>query len=169
MIEAAREGDVDGAFIWGPVAEPELDSRPMFRKELALVAAAQVDSIKALLGSVDVRIRVLGAGCSYRQRLAALFVRLGVPSPRMPEFGTLEAIFACAGARFASRCCHASWPKEPVLQPVCPLSHRRRDGAVNGREGESCAGLRIELNRVAFPMMPIEPWSARLEQRRNLL
>jgi DNA-binding transcriptional LysR family regulator len=98
LIEAVREGSVDGAFVCGPVVDPELDSRPMFREELVLVAAAGVDSIDGLVASGDVRILVLRAGCSYRQRLEALLARLGVPAPRMLEFGTLEAIFACAGA-----------------------------------------------------------------------
>ena len=98
LIEAVREGSVDGAFVCGPVVDPELDSRPMFCEELVLVAAAGVDSIDDLVASGGVRILVLRAGCSYRQRLEALLARLGVPAPRMLEFGTLEAIFACAGA-----------------------------------------------------------------------
>lgn len=98
LIDAVREGGVDGAFVCGPVADPELDSRPMFREELALVGASTVDSIEAIVGGGDVRIVVLRAGCSYRQRLEALLARLGVPAPRLLEFGTLEAIFACAGA-----------------------------------------------------------------------
>ena len=98
LVEAVRKGTVDGAFVCGPVADPELDSRSMFTEELALVAAPGVDSIERLLGSGEVKILVLRAGCSYRQRLEALLARLGVPTPRMLEFGTLEAIYACAGA-----------------------------------------------------------------------
>ncbi len=98
LVEAVRKGTVDGAFVCGPVVEPELDSRSMFTEELALVAAPGVDSIERLLGSGEVKILVLRAGCSYRQRLEALLARLGVPTPRMLEFGTLEAIYACAGA-----------------------------------------------------------------------
>ena len=62
------------------------------------MAAPGVDSIERLLGSGEVKILVLRAGCSYRQRLEALLARLDVPTPRMLEFGTLEAIYACAGA-----------------------------------------------------------------------
>lgn len=98
LIEAVREGSVDGAFVCGPVVDPELDWRPMFREELALVAAAGVESIERLVSWGDVRVLVLRAGCSYRQRLEALLARLGVAAPRVLEFGTLEAIFACVGA-----------------------------------------------------------------------
>ncbi len=98
LIEAVREGSVDGAFVCGPVVDPELEWRLMFREELALVAAAGVESIERLIAGGDVRVLVLRAGCSYRQRLEALLARLGVAAPRVLEFGTLEAIFACVGA-----------------------------------------------------------------------
>lgn len=98
LIGAVREGDVDGAFVCGPVVDDSLDARAMFREELALIAPAGVTSIDALIGRGDVRILVLRAGCSYRQRLEMLLAGLGVPKPRMLEFGTLEAIFACVSA-----------------------------------------------------------------------
>ncbi len=41
---------------------------------------------------------VLRSGCSYRQRLETLLARRGIPAPRLMEFGTLEAIFACVSA-----------------------------------------------------------------------
>lgn len=37
LVEAVRKGTVDGAFVCGPVVDPELDSRSMFTEELALV------------------------------------------------------------------------------------------------------------------------------------
>lgn len=98
LVEAVREGTVDGAFVCGPVVDPELDSRPVFREDLAVLAAPGTRSLHALIGAGDVRIVVLRAGCSYRQRLEALLARRGVPAPRMMEFGTLEAIFACVAA-----------------------------------------------------------------------
>ncbi len=98
LIEAVREGSLDGAFVCGPVADASLDERAMFREELALIAPPGVDSVQALIARGDVRILVLRAGCSYRQRLEALLARLGVPQPRMLEFGTLEAISACVSA-----------------------------------------------------------------------
>lgn len=98
LIEAVREGSVDGAFVCGPVVDTLLEARTMFREELALIAPAEIQSVPAVVGRGDVRIVVLRAGCSYRQRLEALLARLGVPMPRILEFGTLEAIFACVGA-----------------------------------------------------------------------
>lgn len=98
LIEAVREGHVDGAFVCGPVVDDSLDSCAMFREELALIAPAGITSVDALVGRGDVRILVLRAGCSYRQRLEMLLARFGIPKPRMLEFGTLEAIVACVSA-----------------------------------------------------------------------
>ena len=98
LVEAVRDGVVDGAFVCGPAAMPGLEARPMFREELAVLAPPGTRSFEALIGAGGVRIVVLRAGCSYRQRLEALLARRGVPTPRMMEFGTLEAIFACVAA-----------------------------------------------------------------------
>lgn len=98
LVAAVREGSVDGAFVCGPVADPEIEARPMFREELAVLAGAGTCSMEALIGAGEVRIVVLRAGCSYRQRLEALLARRGIPAPRLREFGTLEAIFACVAA-----------------------------------------------------------------------
>ncbi len=98
LMDAVRDGAVDGAFVCGPVTAPGLEARPMFREELAVLAPPGTQSFEALIGAGGVRIVVLRAGCSYRQRLEALLARRGVPAPRMMEFGTLEAIFACVVA-----------------------------------------------------------------------
>lgn len=98
LLEAVREGSVEGAFVCGPVVDPSIDVRPMFREELAVIASSRVRSLEDLVTSGDVRVLVLRAGCSYRQRLESLLAQFGVPAPRMLEFGTLEAIFACVSA-----------------------------------------------------------------------
>lgn len=98
LLEAVREGNIDGAFVCGPVVDPSIDARPMFREELAVIAPSRVRSLEALVIAGDVRILVLRAGCSYRQRLESLLARRGIPAPRVLEFGTLEAIFACVSA-----------------------------------------------------------------------
>ncbi len=98
LVAAVQQGSIDGAFVCGPVVAPELDQRPMFREELVLLAAAGVSSLDDISAAGDVRIAVLRAGCSYRQRLEGLLARRGVPAPRLMEFGTLETISACVAA-----------------------------------------------------------------------
>jgi DNA-binding transcriptional LysR family regulator len=97
LIREVLEQRVDGAFVCGPVAHPELHETVMFREELAVLAAPGVASLDAALGT-KVRIVVLRAGCSYRQMFEMLLARRGIEVQRHLEFGTLEAIFGCVAA-----------------------------------------------------------------------
>lgn len=102
MVEAVVDGRLDGAFACGPVDHPELEGEVMFREELVIAGAPH-----RLLGGGSetlfhepegVRILVLRAGCSYRQRLEEILARRGVVGPRRAEFGTLDAIMGCCAA-----------------------------------------------------------------------
>lgn len=98
LVAAVLEGTTDGAFVCGPILDRELDQQRMFREELVLLAAAGTSSFEQLIVAGDIRLAVLRAGCSYRQRLELLLARRGVPIPRLMEFGTLETILACVSA-----------------------------------------------------------------------
>ncbi len=89
---------VEGAFVCGPVDHAELDVQTVFEEELVLLAAPRVTSLRAALGSGDTRMVVLRAGCSYRQRLQSILAKRGIQTPRLLEFGTLEAILTCVAA-----------------------------------------------------------------------
>jgi DNA-binding transcriptional LysR family regulator len=65
---------------------------------LALLTAPSIDSLDALTARGNVRIVVLRAGCSYRQRLEELLARRGIAAARVLEFGTVEALFGCVAA-----------------------------------------------------------------------
>jgi len=98
MVEATRAGRVAGAFVCGPVAGAGLVSEPLFHEELVLVTASGRDAPDGTRRGDGVKILVLRAGCSYRQRLEDLLARRGLTGPRLMEFGTLETILACVGA-----------------------------------------------------------------------
>jgi LysR family transcriptional regulator, cell division regulator len=98
LIADTLVGQVDGAFVCGPAAHPELREEVMFREELAMLAAPTVSSLDEALAGGTVRIVVLRAGCSYRQMLETLLTRRGIAVQRHLEFGTLEAIFGCVAA-----------------------------------------------------------------------
>jgi DNA-binding transcriptional LysR family regulator len=87
-----------GAFVCGPASHPELVQEVFFREELALLTSPRLASLDQLLGAPEVRIIVLRAGCSYRQRLEEILARRGVVGVRGLEFGTLEAILSCVAA-----------------------------------------------------------------------
>ena len=98
LIAQVLDQRVDGAFVCGPVAHPELDERIMFREELVVLAAPDVASLDGVLSAGEARLVVLRAGCSYRQMLEALLARRGIVVQRQLEFGTLEAILGCVSA-----------------------------------------------------------------------
>ncbi len=98
LIEQVLDHRLEGAFVCGPVAHPDLHTTPVFTEELALLTAPSVDSLDALAARGNVRIVVLRAGCSYRQRLEELLARRGIAAPRVLEFGTVEALFGCVAA-----------------------------------------------------------------------
>lgn len=89
---------LEGAFVCGPVNHPDLAEQPAFREELALMTAPGTPSAEAALARPGLRIVVLRAGCSYRQRLEAVLAKRGIVGTRMLEFGTLEAIFGSVAA-----------------------------------------------------------------------
>ena len=98
LIRQVLDGQLEGAFVCGPVAHAELESEPVFHEELALITARDVRDLDAALAKPDLRIVVLRAGCSYRERLEAILARRGIVAARLLEFGTLEAIVGCVGA-----------------------------------------------------------------------
>src|ERR1700739_370969 len=73
LVAATLEQSVDGAFVCGPVGQPELQEEVMCREELSLLAAPNVSSLDEALtglpGTGEVQVVVLRAGCSYRQKL----------------------------------------------------------------------------------------------------
>ncbi len=98
LVHTILDRQMDGAFVCGPVHHFELEEESVFREELAFIAAPGVRSVGEAMVGGEVRIIVLRAGCSYRQRLENVLARRGIPVPRTMEFGTLEAIFACVSA-----------------------------------------------------------------------
>lgn len=98
LCAAVRDRQVEGAFVCGPVDDPTLSSMPVFREELALLAAPQRGALDRILTDPDMRIVVLRKGCSYRERLESLIASHGGATPRQLEFGTLEAILGCVAA-----------------------------------------------------------------------
>lgn len=144
LIEAALERRVDAALVCGPVQHPDLVCESVFEEELAVAAAPSVTTLDALRLQHEVRIVVLRAGCSYRQRLEEILTRRGVVGLRRLELGTIDAILGCVAAglgvtllprallepaRRAGRVsAHALPPAEATVET---LFVRRRDGFVS--------------------------------------
>lgn len=98
LLEKVLDHRLEGAFVCGPAAHPDLVCQRVFVEELVLLTASPIRSLDALAERGDLRIVVLRRGCSYRQRLEDVLARHGVPAPRIMEFGILEAVFGCVAA-----------------------------------------------------------------------
>jgi DNA-binding transcriptional LysR family regulator len=98
MIERVLAREIEGAFVCGPIVHPELATAPAFEEDLALLSAPSNRSLAELLRQPDLRLVILRAGCSYRQRLEEILARRGVVGLRRLEFGTLETILGAVAA-----------------------------------------------------------------------
>jgi DNA-binding transcriptional LysR family regulator len=98
LVERVVARELEGAFVCGPVSHADLVTVPVFEEELALLTAPSERSVAELLRQPDLRLIILRAGCSYRQRLEELLARRGIVGLRRLEFGTLEAILGAVAA-----------------------------------------------------------------------
>lgn len=98
MVAQVLRQELEAAFVCGPVAHAQLSVRPVFRERLVAVAALGVPDVAAATATGQARILVLRRGCSYRQRLQEMLARRGVAVVQVLEYGTLDAILACASA-----------------------------------------------------------------------
>jgi len=98
LVDRVLSRELEGAFVCGPIVHPELAATAVFEEELALLSAPSNRSLADLLSQPDLRMVILRAGCSYRQRLEEILARRGVVGLRRLEFGTLEAILGAVAA-----------------------------------------------------------------------
>jgi DNA-binding transcriptional LysR family regulator len=98
LVAQVLAGELEGAFVCGPVREPDLVADTIFEEELALLSAPSFRSAEQAISAPGVRIVVLRAGCSYRQLLEQWLARQGMAEPRVMEFGTFEAVVSCVAA-----------------------------------------------------------------------
>ena len=98
LVDAVLDHRLEGAFVCGPVNHPDLAAEVVFREDLVIVAAQPARALDELLHTAGLKIIVLRAGCSYRQRLEAVLASRGIVGVRVLEFGTLEAILGCVAA-----------------------------------------------------------------------
>lgn len=98
LTQDVVECRLEGAFVAGPVAHPELHQEPVFVEELVLVTSPAVRSLKDLTKISDLKTIVFQFGCSYRQRLETFLSESGIVAAKPLEFGSLDAIVSCVSA-----------------------------------------------------------------------
>ncbi len=128
LVAAVLSRDLEGAFVCGPLSEPELLQEVAFSEELVMIAAPlhEGDLPAALAGAR--KIAVLRSGCSYRQRLEEHLAHHGLTQLRCLEFGTLEAIYAAVEAGLALSLLPRALV-EPLRRQGRLSAHRLAEGA----------------------------------------
>lgn len=119
LIDAVLARELEGALVCGPVDHPELDAEAVFHETLAVATAPSVGTLDDLSRVSDLKIVVLRAGCSYRQRLEEILARRGVVGLRQLEFGTIDSILGCVAAGLGV-----------TLLPESVLAAAARDGRI---------------------------------------
>lgn len=160
MVAAVLDRGVEGAFVCGPVEHPDLEALPAWREELVLLTAPGVAAAAALRGRPELRVVVLRAGCSYRQRLEAVLAVRGAVGWRRLEFGTLEAVFGAVAAGLGVTLLPRSligpvWSAGRVaLHPLPPAEATVETVFVRRRDARSSSALAAFLQRTgtALPL-----------------
>jgi DNA-binding transcriptional LysR family regulator len=101
LVTAVLDGELEAAFVAGPVEHPDLAAETVYEEELVLVTAGRWTSLAALrAGTPEAGPTALAfrTGCSYRQRLEQVLASFGWVCPARLEFGTLDGILGCVGA-----------------------------------------------------------------------
>lgn len=98
LVEQVLSRSLEGAFVCGPIDHPDLLAETIFEEELVVLTSPKVTQLAWLPGLAEVRIVVLRASCSYRQKLEEMLALRGITGLRRLEFGTLEALIGCVAA-----------------------------------------------------------------------
>jgi len=101
LVQGVVDGELDGAFVAGPVEHPDLVSTRAFSEELALITAARWQDLRDLRDAKKaggVSILVFRSGCTYRQKLEQILTEMGWPCGSRLEMGTLDGIIGCVAA-----------------------------------------------------------------------
>jgi DNA-binding transcriptional LysR family regulator len=101
LIQDVLNGDLDGAFVAGPIDHPDLVATRAFSEELVLITASRWRSVAELREAkraTGLSILVFRTGCSYRQKLEQILQEMGWPCRARLEMGTLDGIMGCVAA-----------------------------------------------------------------------
>jgi DNA-binding transcriptional LysR family regulator len=99
LHEKVLASDIEGAFIAGPVENPQLNSMVAFMEELVILTPARFRSVKEYLSRGPIpKVLVFKTGCSYRQQLEGYLSSEGIGTLNEMEFGTIDGIIGCVDA-----------------------------------------------------------------------
>ncbi len=99
LVAAVVGHQLEGALVAGPVSHPALIEQQILDEELVVATAPGCPDLRsALTGGGELKLLVLRAGCSYRERFERILASRGMVAARVLEFGMLDAIIGCVAA-----------------------------------------------------------------------
>jgi DNA-binding transcriptional LysR family regulator len=101
LVQGVLDGELDGAFVAGPVEHPDVSVTRAFSEELVLITASRwrnLAELREARKSAGISILVFRSGCTYRQKLEQILAEIGWPCGARLEMGTLDGIVGCVAA-----------------------------------------------------------------------
>lgn len=95
LVQKVLDYKLDGAFVYGPVDQPEIDHVPAFTEELVLISEPGNTELDELLQKPMLFFDV---GCTHRAKAERFLNESGIRSYHIMEFGTLEMILSGVSA-----------------------------------------------------------------------
>lgn len=95
LVQKVLDYKLDGAFVYGPVDQPEIDHVPAFTEELVLISEPGNTELDELLQKPMLFFDV---GCTHRAKAERFLNESGIGSYHIMEFGTLEMILSGVSA-----------------------------------------------------------------------
>lgn len=95
LVQKVLDYKLDGAFVYGPVDQPEIDHVPAFTEELVLISEPGNTQLDELLQKPMLFFDV---GCTHRAKAERFLNESGISSYHIMEFGTLEMILSGVSA-----------------------------------------------------------------------
>lgn len=95
LVEEVHKGNLDGAFVTGPITHPLLAQHEVIQEELVLVSRKSHFSLDEISKS---SLLLYTKGCGYRDKLESWLKSEGILPKRIMEFGTFETIIGGVSA-----------------------------------------------------------------------
>ncbi|MFM7402877.1 MAG: LysR substrate-binding domain-containing protein [Erythrobacter sp.] len=96
LVRQVLRGELDVALIADPVADPQLETLPIYEEELVLVAESRHAPIASPKDVAKIAILAFHPGCPHRKRLEDWFARGAIVPARIVEVGSYHLILGCA-------------------------------------------------------------------------
>lgn len=98
LLSEVLNGDLEAAFIAGPIASPRIEVAPVAEEQVSIVAEAGHRKIRSPHDVAARSLLAFGPGCSYRRRAEEWFASVNLVPVRIIELASYQAILSCVAA-----------------------------------------------------------------------